>query len=76
LVDPRRVAPVTSIGLELFRELKRSFIFDDQQPDGVAREQLSSLQASADEQWNLLSQQLDRALAEAADQASPLDDEG
>ena len=43
---------------------------------GRAREQLSSLQASADEQWDVLSQELDRALAEAAEQSGALDDEG
>lgn len=42
---------------------------------GRAREQLSTLEASADEQWNDIRRQLDGALAEAATRAATLQDE-
>lgn len=42
---------------------------------GRAREQLGNLEASADEQWNEVRQQLDAAVAEAAARAAQLDAE-
>ncbi len=42
---------------------------------GRAREQLGTLQASADEQWNELRQQLDAAVAEASARSAQLDAE-
>lgn len=43
---------------------------------GRARDRLSALQAAADEQWNVLSTELDAALAEANEKAEGLPEEG
>ena len=42
---------------------------------GRAREELSSLQESADEQWNVLSQQLDEVLAAAVEKSDALSED-